>query len=86
MRAPPGRGELEAARRNKLLKLVAKSQAQSAPAEASRSKTDPAQGVTSAKASLVRAAIRAGVKPYAIERQFGLSKAAISAVLKSDQK
>ncbi len=76
---------LEAARRNRRLQPVAKPKAQAAVAEAPRSKTDAAQGVTSAKASLVRAAIRAGVKPTAIARQFGLSKAAINAVLKLDR-
>jgi negative regulator of sigma E activity len=42
--------------------------------------------VSPAKANLVRAAIKAGVKPSAIARQFGLSNAAISRVLRSDEK
>jgi hypothetical protein len=42
--------------------------------------------VTPAKANLVRAAMKAGVKPSAIARQFGLSNAAISDVLRSDKK
>ena len=42
--------------------------------------------VSPAKANLVRAAIKAGVKPSAIARQFGLSNAAISGVLRSDEK
>ncbi len=44
------------------------------------------EGVSAAKASLVRAAIKAGVKPSAIARQFGMSNAAISGVLRSDKK
>jgi hypothetical protein len=43
-------------------------------------------GVTTTKANLVRAAIKAGVKPSAIARQFGLSKAAISEVLRSEER
>ena len=42
--------------------------------------------VTPAKANLVRAAMKAGVKPSAIARQFGLSNAAISDVLRSKDK
>ena len=42
--------------------------------------------ISPAKASLVRAALKAGVKPSAIARQFGLSHAAIADVLRSGQK
>ena len=41
--------------------------------------------VSPAKANLVRAAIKAGVKQSAIARQFGISNAAISGVLRSDE-
>jgi len=40
--------------------------------------------VTPTKANLVRAAIKAGVKPSALARQFGLSQAAIRQVLRSE--
>ena len=43
------------------------------------------QPVTATKANLVRAAIKAGVKPSALARQFGLSRAAIREVLKSGE-
>ncbi len=42
--------------------------------------------ITPAKANLVRAALKAGVKPSAIARQFGLSNAAITDVLRSKEK
>ena len=42
--------------------------------------------ITPAKANLVRAAMKAGVKPSAIARQFGLSNAAITDVLRSKEK
>jgi hypothetical protein len=41
------------------------------------------EGVTAAKANLVRAAFKAGVKPLAIARQFGLSQAVVRELLKS---
>ena len=43
-------------------------------------KTD---GVTAARANLVRAAFKAGVKPLAIARQFGLTQATVRELLKS---
>ena len=74
----------EAARRNTVRspKLT-----QAAVAYASNSsKRKPASGsLSTAKANLVRAAIKAGVKPSAIARQFGVSKAAISKVLRSGE-
>jgi hypothetical protein len=39
-------------------------------------------GITAAKANLVRAAFKAGVRPTAIARQFGLSQAVVRQVLK----
>ena len=42
--------------------------------------------ITPAEANLVRAAMKAGVKPSAIARQFGLSNAAISDVLRTKGK
>jgi hypothetical protein len=60
---------------------------QAAVAHASNSpKSKPASGsLSTAKANLVRAAIKAGVKPSAIARQFGVSKAEISEVLRTGQ-
>ena len=46
----------------------------------------PSETITPAKANLVRAAMKAGVKPSAIARQFGLSNAAITDVLRSEEK
>ena len=40
-------------------------------------------GVTAARANLVRAAFKAGVKPLAIARQFGLTQATVRELLKS---
>jgi DNA invertase Pin-like site-specific DNA recombinase len=42
--------------------------------------------ITPAKANLIRAAMKAGVKPSAIARQFGLSNAAITDVLRSKER
>jgi len=42
-----------------------------------------AHGLTAGKANLVRAAFKAGVKPTAIARQFGLSQAVIREVLRT---
>ena len=55
------------------------------PPQASK-RNRASDSVSPAKANLVRAAIKAGVKPSAIARQFGLSNAAISEVLRSDKK
>ena len=41
------------------------------------------EGVTAARANLVRAAFKAGLKPLAIARQFGLSQAVVRELLKS---
>ena len=46
-------------------------------------KLDPPAGIPSGKANAVRAAFKAGVKPSAIARQFGLSQADIRALLNS---
>ena len=48
-------------------------------------KVDSNHPVTATKANLVRAAIKAGVKPSALARQFGLSQVAIRQVLKSGE-
>ena len=39
-------------------------------------------GLTSTQVNLIRSSIKAGVKPAALQRQFGLSKAQIAAVMK----
>ena len=41
------------------------------------------EDITAAKANLVRAALKAGVKPAAIARQFGISHASIRELLRS---
>src|SRR4051794_13418924 len=46
-------------------------------------KPNPPAGIPSAKANAVRAAFKAGVKPLAIARQFGLSQAVIRDLLRS---
>jgi hypothetical protein len=46
-------------------------------------KANPPAGIPSGKANAVRAAFKAGVKPSAIARQFGLSQADIRALLNS---
>jgi hypothetical protein len=46
-------------------------------------KLNPPAGIPSGKANAVRAALKAGVKPSAIARQFGLSQADIRALLNS---
>ncbi|MFL5173018.1 MAG: hypothetical protein ACJ8CX_20510 [Microvirga sp.] len=45
--------------------------------------TPTTDGITAARANLVRAAFKAGVKPLAIARQFGLSQAIVRELLKS---
>jgi len=55
------------------------------PPQASK-RNRASESVSPAKANLVRAAIKAGVKPSVIARQFGLSNAAIGEVLRSDEK
>ena len=52
------------------------------PAEEERPRPTP-DGVTAARANLVRAAFKAGVKPLAIARQFGLTQATVRELLKS---
>jgi hypothetical protein len=55
-----------------------------APALNERKARSPAtDSVTAARASLVRAAFKAGVKPVAIARQFGLSQAVVRELLRS---
>jgi hypothetical protein len=46
-------------------------------------KPNPPAGIPSGKANAVRAAFKAGVKPLAIARQFGLSQAVIRDLLRS---
>jgi len=54
------------------------------PASKKRERRTPTtEGVTAAKANVVRAAFKAGVKPLAIARQFGLSPALVRELLKS---
>jgi hypothetical protein len=72
----------EKARRGRTTRPSKPALAASAKAPPAKSKRSP-EGVSAAKASLVRAAIKAGVKPSAIARQFGLSKAEITEVLRS---
>ena len=52
------------------------------PAEGERPRPTT-DGVTAARANLVRAAFKAGVKPLAIARQFGLTQATVRELLKS---
>ena len=74
----------EAARRKSTVRSLKPTQAAVADASNS-SKSKLASGsLSTAKANLVRAAIKAGVKPSAIARQFGVSKAEISEVLRSE--
>ena len=59
------------------------------PAEApttTRTAERASETIAPAKANLVRSALKAGVKPSAIARQFGLSNAVISQVLRSKEK
>ena len=75
----------EAARRKNTVRSPKPTQAAVAHASNS-SKSKPASGsLSTAKANLVRAAIKAGVKPSAIARQFGVSKSEISEVLRSEE-
>jgi len=54
------------------------------PASKERERRMPTtDGVTTARANLVRAAFKAGVKPFAIARQFGLSQAVVRELLRS---
>ncbi len=77
----------EAARREVTLSTPSKpTSAARAKAGQSSGRERAPEGVSAAKASLVRAAIKAGVKPSAIARQFGLSNAAITDVLRSNEK
>lgn len=46
------------------------------------SDTGKEHGLTSAQVNLIRSSIKAGVRPAALQRQFGLSKAQITAVTK----
>jgi hypothetical protein len=73
----------EASRRQKPVKTLSENPA-AAPVKATRQEQKP-EGVTQAKVNLVRAAFKAGVKPAAISRQFGLSQAAIRQVLRSEE-
>jgi len=77
----------ETARRQRTLTRPSESgpAATAKPRQASK-RNRASDSVSPAKANLVRAAIKAGVKPSAIARQFGLSNAAISGVLRSDEK
>jgi hypothetical protein len=53
------------------------------PEPTSPRKPNPPASIPSGKANAVRAAFKAGVKPSAIARQFGLSQAVIRDLLKS---
>jgi hypothetical protein len=72
----------EASRRQKPVKTRSDNPT-AAPVKATRQEQKP-EGVTQAKANLVRAAFKAGVKPAAISRLFGLSQAMIRQVLRSE--
>jgi hypothetical protein len=73
----------EASRRHKCVQFLDRD-APAASVKATQQKPKP-EGVTAAKANLVRAAFTAGVKPGAISRQFGLSQATIRQVLRSEE-
>src|SRR4051812_27071196 len=74
----------EASRRHKRVEFPLDPNAPAASVKATQQKPKP-EGVTAAKANLVRAAFKAGVKPGAISRQFGLSQAMIRQVLRSEE-
>src|SRR4051812_3840462 len=74
----------EASRRHKRVQFPLDPSAPAASVKATQHKPKP-EGVTAAKANLVRAAFKAGVKPGAISRQFGLSQATIRQVLRSEE-
>lgn len=54
---------------------------ETATADPKPPRADGAQ-LTAAQISLIRSSIKAGVKPSALQRQFGISRAQIAAVLK----
>jgi len=59
-----------------------KDRAPEAPAKKKPAKADhPAHDLTRSQISLVRASLKAGVKPATLAKQFGISLAAIRAVL-----
>jgi hypothetical protein len=62
-----------------------KSVVASEPVPAARTSSDlpEVEGLTRSQVSLIRASIKAGVKPGALSRQFGISQAQIRAALKS---
>ena len=61
-----------------------KSVVASEPVPAARTSSDlpEVEGLTRAQVSLIRASIKAGVKPGALSRQFGINQAQIRAALK----
>ena len=69
------RGRLSAQRSKEKFAADAKTQAHQAPVEAS------AGSLTTGKLNAVRAAFKAGVKPSAIARQFGISQSDVRKVL-----
>ena len=58
--------------------------AASEPAQAARASSElpDVEGLTRSQVSLIRASIKAGVKPGALSRQFGINHAQIRAALK----
>jgi hypothetical protein len=67
--------------------LTAEPIAPASPQSTSRRKVDLAEpSLTRGQVNAVRAAIKAGVKPSAIARQFGVSQSDIRNVLASDKK
>ena len=58
--------------------------AASEPAQAARASSElpDVEGLTRSQVSLIRASIKAGVKPGALSRQFGINQAQIRAALK----
>lgn len=62
--------------------LAAKIPATQKPAP-QRQITPTVEGLTQSQVNLVRSSVKAGVKPATLSRQFGLSRAQITAALKS---
>jgi hypothetical protein len=48
-----------------------------------KANTSTVEGLTQSQVNLVRSSVKAGVKPATLSRQFGLSRAQITAALKS---
>ncbi|MDR9395673.1 MAG: hypothetical protein RI571_15370 [Roseovarius sp.] len=57
----------------------------SPPPSQSIKKSPKVEGLTKSQISLIRSSIQAGVKPAVLSRQFGLTRAQITAALNSDE-